>query len=1208
MNKLIVHLSDLHIGSKFNGKSRSSEYSEVFSLLIEKCSTIAQESSVVVVITGDIFNNKSQYSGDDIGLFNQLIIGLTSAMNGCEIIIIPGIHDMLIENDNVCDLVSPLIKWDNVHYIRENGFKTVCGIDFYHISILDQRQITNTIIETERLCSRTNDRISGLDNPSVLLYHGVVRKAKLANGMAVTSKLPPEIYKHYNAVLLGELHDYQKIEHNIAYAGALLQQSPHESVEKGFLLWHLKPSQTASHFGPSWSASHAFIRIKSDYVQKQINLTGLSVKECEEALLNIDSGTRLIVVSKNSVSEEVLALIPKDAKKVIYAGMDGGVQWTAFTDAIKNVGDCKIRDKLTEMFNRDCAFSGKRASWGLIDMKWANLFRYGPVENRIDFTSMRGLTGIMASNNAGKTSILDIILLVLFNYSIRGNKHNVIRRGAKSGYAIITFYVKTPDGSHITYRVNRTEHVSSVGSTTGVILEMYDQTAKNWVNISCKIMTSTYVKMREMLGTHEVALATCMYYKNGTNDITTTNGQNATKIIIDCLGLSVINTTLDMSRVRVGELRKRIIELEDKYKPPRQTLDECIKIRQDCEKEYKRIKRRLARQDNKKREQTLIGLCQLRDDYRRELSAIKRESTSAKLLAENAQNCQRLQEYQAELLRWENANNWDKWNSVLGKYNGSSETVAKLRVSCEKLRANISAKAEALYSRLCAIDGGIGKIFKSREIGEVSAALSERRLENVAQINNAPRAMPRMFGAITAIEMQIKTQRESNKYKFNHGCRECNHNEEIINSDIRALEAKLAELRENDKLGVESNTKRNAIISAANETINEIDLCTRDVAEYQVSMNQYIKHESDKVTEENAYNNWVIACEKRDEHERMLAEIKSLQNAISAAKTGTETAEEAELSRKLATVLVDIEKLERDLLPVDSESGCEVSEHEKNEAYCKLLNAEAALKLRAEYDTAASDLHTEIDVYKIYIKLFSSDEIKANMLSSAIRNIENIANDLLQLVCGFRVSLKLEGNDLIIYLVESIGVGPVAYGGGYQQFMVAIALRFALSNVSHKSADFIFIDEGFGCADHVNAGIVNSFLQTVSKLYNNIFIITHTSGMSDIMDHKLFINVGATWSSVQRCEANEEAYSDITDDNVNNIGDMIVNHAITQQLKNGLDMDMGGEINVGALPATQMKCECGAVISRKSFPSHVRSIRHTKALGITLNNTKLRRI
>ena len=156
--KQLYHISDLHI----HLFKRHDEYNLVFKRLL---SYLQQERFALgntwssagnrglpcaIVLTGDILHCKSDLSPECVAMTYKLFKDLASIM---PLIIIPGNHDMNINNKTRMDSLTPIIgdlpKYYPVHYLDKTGLWYMGGCVFSHASIFDYYIIDPTIISEE---------------------------------------------------------------------------------------------------------------------------------------------------------------------------------------------------------------------------------------------------------------------------------------------------------------------------------------------------------------------------------------------------------------------------------------------------------------------------------------------------------------------------------------------------------------------------------------------------------------------------------------------------------------------------------------------------------------------------------------------------------------------------------------------------------------------------------------------------------------------------------------------------------------------------------------------------------------------------------------------------------------------------------------------------------------------------------------------------
>jgi DNA repair exonuclease SbcCD ATPase subunit/predicted phosphodiesterase len=155
-----------------------------------------------------------------------------------------------------------------------------------------------------------------------------------------------------------------------------------------------------------------------------------------------------------------------------------------------------------------------------------------------------------------------------------------------------------------------------------------------------------------------------------------------------------------------------------------------------------------------------------------------------------------------------------------------------------------------------------------------------------------------------------------------------------------------------------------------------------------------------------------------------------------------------------------------------------------------------------------NELEDEVAVYDMYIGcLDRKSGIPCMLLESALGMIENHANNFLCDIGDFKVRFIKETTDKSIVFhpcIEYKGKRTAAsLGSGYQRFVLSIVLRQALLQTSCKPmADFMIIDEGFGCLDDENMIQVCKYLPYLKNMFKFVLIISHIDRLkADIEEH-----------------------------------------------------------------------------------------------------------
>lgn len=256
--KTIIHISDVHIRKML----RHAEYIEVFVELYKRLKqSITEENKheFLIVITGDIVHQKIDICNEQIMLVKDFFINLMSI---ADLIVIPGNHDMLVNNKDRMDSLTPIIdgiNFDNITYLKESKCYKFHNIIFANYSVFDDNRRPN-IEETKQ---SLGDKVS--DYTFVGLYHAPLQGCKTELGFSgFDNSDNVEIFDGLDFVMCGDIHLYQTVDYKIpvVYAGSLIQQSFGENLSKhGFLVWNVSNRKH----------KHIEIQNKNTFVKVEIN-------------------------------------------------------------------------------------------------------------------------------------------------------------------------------------------------------------------------------------------------------------------------------------------------------------------------------------------------------------------------------------------------------------------------------------------------------------------------------------------------------------------------------------------------------------------------------------------------------------------------------------------------------------------------------------------------------------------------------------------------------------------------------------------------------------------------------------------------------------------------------------------------------------------------------------------------------------------------
>ena len=256
MVKKIVHCADIHIRTF----RMHEEYEEVFKKFINKIKTLIEGleyNEVRIVIVGDLVHQKITISNE------QLILGCNFLRNLAElapVVVVAGNHDLLENNKDRMDSISPMISLlnhPNIRYYKESLCYEDENIVWANYSIFDENERPN--IEEYRANNAGDYKLIGL-------YHAPLVGAKTDIGYEFDHGTNLEHFDGCDMVMLGDIHKRQTFTYKgipIAYPSSLIQQNFGETVSKhGFLFWDIETKTFEEHDIPTDFGFYQF-KIKS---------------------------------------------------------------------------------------------------------------------------------------------------------------------------------------------------------------------------------------------------------------------------------------------------------------------------------------------------------------------------------------------------------------------------------------------------------------------------------------------------------------------------------------------------------------------------------------------------------------------------------------------------------------------------------------------------------------------------------------------------------------------------------------------------------------------------------------------------------------------------------------------------------------------------------------------------------------------------------
>ena len=171
------------------------------------------------------------------------------------------------------------------------------------------------------------------------------------------------------------------------------------------------------------------------------------------------------------------------------------------------------------------------------------------------------------------------------------------------------------------------------------------------------------------------------------------------------------------------------------------------------------------------------------------------------------------------------------------------------------------------------------------------------------------------------------------------------------------------------------------------------------------------------------------------------------------------------------------------------------------------LLTSALQHLETEWENYKS-LLAEWRIYELIMNAVNKKGIPLQILNSELPKINIEISKILQGVVGFTVALEADTNSnaMDIYIDYGDSKRIIECSSGMEKMLSSLAIRVALINISSlPKCDTLIIDEGFGALDEMNVEACNRMLQSLTKWFKNIIVISHVDAVKDAVDNVLEI-------------------------------------------------------------------------------------------------------
>jgi DNA repair exonuclease SbcCD ATPase subunit/DNA repair exonuclease SbcCD nuclease subunit len=432
----IAHISDIHIRNlKYH-----SDYRKVFEAFYRKLEELKVD---LVVNTGDTAHTKTHISPELVEMVSEFFMNVARI---CPKITVLGNHDLNLMNEDRQDAITPIIealsnpsialwKKSGLYYApAKPHIYNPMQFAFWNFGIADAANWPRPPYPKDRI--------------NIGLFHGSIRNCITDSNFRMTQvDYDTDIFEGLDYVMMGDIHKRQSFnDGRVWYAGSMIQQNFGEDPDKGFLLWDIKDKNDFSVEFHELKGNRRFytIKLNEDLTVPQAHVEPDSRIRISppRALTLVEQKAVEKIVKKRYDPHDVITLGVKNIGQH-YAEVAGGKE-----TKIENLRQPDVQERLIREFlkpknlpenivqkiidlNRRYQIAveqrddvARNVNWRILKMGWSNLYNYGE-GNVIDFSQIKGLSGIFAPNASGKSSLIDVITVGAFDSNTKEVAKNI---------------------------------------------------------------------------------------------------------------------------------------------------------------------------------------------------------------------------------------------------------------------------------------------------------------------------------------------------------------------------------------------------------------------------------------------------------------------------------------------------------------------------------------------------------------------------------------------------------------------------------------------------------------------------------------------------------------------------------------------------------------------------------------------------------------
>jgi DNA repair exonuclease SbcCD ATPase subunit/DNA repair exonuclease SbcCD nuclease subunit len=1168
----IYHISDIHI-RLYN---RQKEYQDVFQKLydyIKKSSSSTQRE--IIIITGDLLHSKNNLSPESILITQHFLINLAAI---CPTFLIAGNHDAMLTNQQREDSITAIvqnIRIPNFFYLRNSGVYLAANVAIAVCSILDNQWIRADSFHPP---PRIQHKIA--------LYHGGVGIVDTGVGHRLRGEKLVSDFDGYDFTLLGDIHKYQwLVPKRMAYASSLIAQNFSEFQDPhGVLVWNL---ETLEHIYYPIENPCGFFVLNMNNNQLFVNDSQIAKDDIPNYLQNITASLQIKLNIQNcshdfitEIKQKIQA-VSNDAKIIPnylaaanstsrrqedpIAYDDSRLQALLVQHIQKirpNIGADEllfITQKYQE-YASNAAIMNERnmARWELVDLKFSNLFGYGP-NNFIDFQrfSEKSTIGIIAPNSYGKSSLIDIILFALFSKFSRTRgtsvSKDIINIGATSFSVRLRF--KIGGDIYTIQKEGKREQSDKIKITQNQLLKQSTDSAEV-INMTDENRLKTDKIIGELIGSYDDMTFTNIQLQNRNQsfkDMTDKdrkdylykilkldvwnhmvdaikNDMKPMKAHITYLEKTIENINIDAARENMAALRLKMMDQQDAYE--QQLYEKEINL--------EKIGGQLSPLSSTELSQS-----------KAQFAAIGRKLANLHLITNSHEIKKLFADNEAQFLE-----NLEKLEEEKGSHKliGFFSPSAKLRpvniIKSELDAAKLDLKEAQMKYKSVTNDAPIltaEMMKKNDRIMEVireKIATMETDLKeyNEATIKKFLQNEPhyrKLFIQKNIRESIVTIIANLGSHEYDPNCKFCVANPIVQQKakkerELAEIDDKIAKIEQSISFPIEEHeveiyAKQNEELISLRETLQiKHDKLEKMEAEKENSYGRSIIHRLE--SQINDLQMEYVHSEQNFQINEKNKEIQAQIDRITAEIRTLRSARDGSLWVKEYQELVAQEKIHNDLQPQYESLEAILANYEKTRGVREKIErndriiAETTIqmgKIQQQIAQSREEIQKfekitgellektrEYRMMKILEDSLNKDGLPLQILRNYLVPITDEINGIIRPFISRKICLRVEEDELILDSFPNEGADKSVFmHGGMESFILDIAFKITLSNFAKlPKCNILFLDEGISAFDGERLANIDILFSFIQNYFPKTVLITHLDSIKENIQEKIMIS------------------------------------------------------------------------------------------------------